>query len=100
METPQRVIVERIGSHHVILKRGSSPIFAPTMVGRDANHFLEGLAILLVGGDVVRDREAEQEDERPRPIGAWEAEGKQRQAIVLRGLRENFVRFEDRLAGS
>lgn len=94
------MIIEGIRRHHFILVRRSSSVFAPAMLGCDANHLFEGLAILLVGGDVVRDRKAKEEDEGSRPIRRRKTEGEQRQAVIFCGLRKNLVRFQDRFAGS
>ena len=77
---------------------GAVRVLTPSMLGADVDELLEPFAVLLVRGHVSRDGEAEQEDERPHPVGRRQAEPEERQVQLSRRLGEDPVRLEDRLA--
>src|SRR5580692_6390256 len=100
VETAQRMIVERIGIHDGVLVGGRGAVLAPAVLGGDADQVLERLAVLLVGGNVVRNGKTKEKNKRARPIGGGKAERENGQAVILGGLREYFVGFEYGLASA
>ncbi len=94
------MVVERIGVHNRVLEGRRGAVLAPSVLGRDLDQGLERLAVLLVDGGVVGDREAEDEDEGPEPVGGRNRQRTHGQAEVLGRLAEHLLGLEHRLSGA
>src|SRR4030095_3051028 len=95
MEAAQGVVVERVRIHDHVLVRGSSAVFPEPVLGRDLHELLKSLAGLLVRLDVVSDRKAEEEQERPLPEEEWHRERRDRQAKFPTRSCYRALRFGD-----
>src|SRR5690348_13589383 len=98
VKAEQSVIVEGVSVHHRCLISGGGAIFSPAVFGGHFHDLFEGGAVLLVGFDIVRDREAEKEDKSAVPITSREAEGWNRKAQFLRRLTKDAIGLEDGFA--